>query len=74
MNALQGMDRYPKEVIQVSTQKHVMKVQYLYDRRIKWGLAFCIGLNLPKLLFFTHPQQQHQFDKSIFSVLSHESL
>ena len=28
MNALQGMDRYLKEVIQVSTKKHDIKVQY----------------------------------------------
>ena len=32
MNALQGIDRYRKEVIQVSTLKNVLKVQYLYDR------------------------------------------
>ena len=31
MNALQGMDRYLNEEIQVSTQKHDIKVQYLYD-------------------------------------------
>ena len=31
MNALQIMDRYLKEVIQVSTQKLDMNVQYLYD-------------------------------------------
>ena len=31
MNALQVMDRYWKEVIQVSTQKQDIKVQYLYD-------------------------------------------
>ena len=34
MNALQGMDRYRKEVIQVSTQKNVIKVQYLYNRKL----------------------------------------
>ena len=31
MNALQVMDRYRKEVIQVSTWKNDIKVQYLYD-------------------------------------------
>ena len=31
MNALQGMDRDLKEVIQVSTWKHDIKAQYLYD-------------------------------------------
>ena len=31
MNALQLMDRYRKELMQVSTQKHDIKVQYLYD-------------------------------------------
>ena len=30
MNALQGMDRYRKEVIQVSTLKNDKKVRYLY--------------------------------------------
>ena len=32
MNALIGMDRYEKEVIQVSTLKNDMKAQYLYDK------------------------------------------
>ena len=32
MNALQVMDRYGKEVIQVSTRKHDINVQYLYDK------------------------------------------
>ena len=31
MNALHVMDRYWKEVLQVSTQKHGINVQYLYD-------------------------------------------
>ena len=31
MNALQVMDRYREEVIQVSTQKNEKNVQYLYD-------------------------------------------
>ena len=31
MNALQVMDRTRKEVIQVSTEKNDVKVQYLYD-------------------------------------------
>ena len=31
MNALQGMDRYLKEVIQVSTWKNDINVQNLYD-------------------------------------------
>ena len=31
MNALQELDRYRKEVIQVSTQKNDIKAQYLYD-------------------------------------------
>ena len=31
MNALQVMDRYWKEVIQVSTRKNDIKVQYLFD-------------------------------------------
>ena len=32
MNALQIMDRYRKELIQVSTGKNDIKVQYLYDK------------------------------------------
>ena len=32
MNVLQVMDRYRKEVIQVSTSKNDIKVQYLYDK------------------------------------------
>ena len=31
MNALQVLDRYWKEVIQVSTKKNDINVQYLYD-------------------------------------------
>ena len=31
MNALQGMDRYRKELIQVSTWTNDIKVQYLYN-------------------------------------------
>ena len=34
MNALQVMDRYQKEVIQMSTEKDDKKVQYLYDKEI----------------------------------------
>ena len=32
MNALQVMDRYRKEVTQVSTKKNDIKIQYLYDK------------------------------------------
>ena len=32
MNALQVMDRYPKEVRQVSAQKNDIKVQYVYNK------------------------------------------
>ena len=39
-NALQVMDRYQKELIQVSTLKNDKKVQYLYD---KATLAYFIG-------------------------------
>ena len=35
MNALQVMDRYWKEVIQVSTLKNDIKVQYFYDNMEK---------------------------------------
>ena len=35
MNALLGMDRYCKEVIQVSTWRYDIKVPYLYDKRIE---------------------------------------
>ena len=35
MNALQVMDRYRKEAIQVSTRKHAINVQYLYDTLIE---------------------------------------
>ena len=31
MDALQAMDRYQKEVIQVSTRKNYIKFQYLYN-------------------------------------------
>ena len=37
-----GMDRYCKEVIQVSTWKHDIKVQYLYNK-IKWSLSTIRG-------------------------------
>ena len=40
MNALQVMDRYQKEVIQVSIWKHDINVWYLYDNIthiIEWG-------------------------------------
>ena len=37
MNALQVMDRNWKEVIQMSTRKNDIKVQYLYDR---WKICF----------------------------------
>ena len=35
------MDRYRKEVLQVSTRKHGINVQYLYDKDVKCvvGLA-----------------------------------
>ena len=36
MTALQVMDRYRKEVIQVSTQKNEINVQYLYSTCV-WG-------------------------------------
>ena len=39
MNALQVMDRYRKEVIQVSTLKNDVKVQYLYDRTAHYFLV-----------------------------------
>ena len=42
MKALRWMDRYRKEVLQVSTWKHGINVQYLYDR---------IGLG-EKIIFF----------------------
>ena len=32
MKALHRMDRYRKEVLQLSTRKHGINVQYLYDR------------------------------------------
>ena len=35
MIALLGMDRYQKEVIQVSTWKNDKKVYYLYDKASK---------------------------------------
>ena len=35
MNALQLKDRHMKEVIQVSTRKNDIKVQYLYDTKIE---------------------------------------
>ena len=38
MNALQVMDRYREEVIQVSTQKNDKKVQYLYDILMSFGV------------------------------------
>ena len=31
MKALHRMDRYRKEVLQLSTRKHGINVQYLYD-------------------------------------------
>ena len=37
MNALQVMERYRKEVVQVSTQNNDIKVQYLYDTCVKKG-------------------------------------
>ena len=32
MKALHRMDRYRKEVLQLSTRKHGINVQYLYDK------------------------------------------
>ena len=47
MNALQVMDRYQKEVIQVIIQKSDIKFQYLYDN---WSLFKQFILLLPLLL------------------------
>ena len=35
MKALHRMDRYRKEVLQLSTRKHGINVQYLYDNNKK---------------------------------------
>ena len=43
MNALQGLDRYQKEVIRVSTRKHDIKVQYLYNIIYPIKLLFGLG-------------------------------
>ena len=43
MKALHRMDRYRKEVLQLSTRKHGINVQYLYD------------MLLPSLVVFEHP-------------------
>ena len=43
MNALQVMYRYQKEVIQASTRKHDINVQYLFDitNVCKWFSFIC---------------------------------
>ena len=47
MNALQGLERYQKEVIQVSTQKNDLKVQYLYDSKDSaYNIAMLRHLNI----------------------------
>ena len=43
MNALQGMNKYRKEVIQVRILKNDIKVQYLYDK------TNFIMIHLPRL-------------------------
>ena len=35
MKALHRMDRYRKEVLQLSTRKHGINVQYLYDMYVQ---------------------------------------
>ena len=42
MNALHRMDRYGKEVIQVSTLNNDIKVQYLYDNMSGTLLNPCV--------------------------------
>ena len=37
MKALHRMDRYRKEVLQLSTRKHGINVQYLYDTQYTCG-------------------------------------
>ena len=49
MNAFQGMDRYRKEVIQVSTQKNDIKDHYLnnnFDLKIRRKKLMIKALNL----------------------------
>ena len=46
MNALQVMDRYWKEVKQVSTRKNDIKVQYLYDTSFLLILTKLISISI----------------------------
>ena len=48
MKALHRMDRYRKEVLQLSTRKHGINVQYLYDM----GLQFAIRNPQAKAVFY----------------------
>ena len=58
MNALDGIGRYRKEVIQVSTLKNNIKVQYLYFLFFKGSvsLQYYLGAKFPtmeyKILYF----------------------
>ena len=57
MNALQVMDRYRKEVIQVSTWKNDRKVQYLYNIVMKdWTQIIWTFLQI--LQFLATPMAQ----------------
>ena len=42
MKALHRMDRYRKEVLQLSTRKHGINVQYLYDNHMVDQLLHCL--------------------------------
>ena len=50
-NALQVMDRYWKEVLQVSTWKNDIKVQYLYDSLATWINLTLSHLNSFNLIY-----------------------
>ena len=50
MIALQGMHRYRREVVQVSTQKHYIKVQYLYNTSVLQPLISKASGNMDVIL------------------------
>ena len=53
MKALHWMDRYRKEVLQLSTRKHGINVQYLYDKINFIRLMLCLALMI--MIYYEKP-------------------
>ena len=46
------MDRYRKEVLQVSTRKHGINVQYLYDKKTNEKTHFLENFSIRRNYYF----------------------